>query len=36
MIPEPLPVFQTYPFLATIVEFILVIGVIYWMKVSSK
>jgi len=36
MIPEPLPVFQTYPFLTTIVEFILVIGVIYWMKVSSK
>jgi hypothetical protein len=33
---EPLPIFQTYPILTTIVEFILIVGLIHWMMTSSK
>jgi len=36
MTPEPLPIFQSYPTLTTIVEVILVVGVLYWMKESSQ
>ena len=35
MTPEPLPIFQSYPILTNIVEFVLVIGLLYWMKTSS-
>ncbi len=36
MIPEPLPIFQTYPILTTIVEVILGLGLCYWMVNSGK
>jgi len=36
MIPEPLPIFQTYPILTTMVEIILGIGLGYWMLNSGK
>ena len=29
--PEPLPIIQMYPIITTIIEYVLVIGLIYWM-----
>ena len=29
--PEPLPIIQAYPIITTIIEYVLVVGLIYWM-----